>query len=125
MGKTEVENLFGNISRIHARRTGSAQCHTDEEWNNLGVKLFKRRVLGFCGIKETFSFDGLVRVLCNNNVAENEDEAVKLVPELVAYTSDQGLKYGHHHNYLVFRKVISPRGSEEYMVLSATTDFSF
>ena len=112
----EIENLFAKVGKSNPRF--SEKHYTQKEWSEIGVKLFKRQVIGFCGTKRDFADEeGLAKVLMSTHLVENEREGKALIPKLVG----QKLCYGNY-NYIEFGKVISARNNECYRVSAYSTD---
>ena len=100
--RDEFERLFARASRL---RETSGLVYSESDWDYLtkydGAKIFKRKVLGLCGLSTLKSSDQLEKLLCETKIASSVEEAREIVPMLIKYES---INYSTH-KFLIFKEV--------------------
>ncbi len=57
-------------------------CRTDSEWQEIGARNLKRRLLGFCGRESAKSIDEFARIFMDLKIVESYSEGIKLAESL-------------------------------------------
>ncbi len=93
----------------NAARSSSRDGKSQEEYEEIGVKRFKRKTLGLCGDGAVKSVDELALILTDMGVASSMDKGRGLLEQF----DGEALDYGR--GYLTFKRT-SEQGREAFII---------
>ena len=124
-GTDELTKLFANISINYNDDITSNKYRNANEWqeyysknSQMGIKAFKRRVLGFCGTNTVKSLDELANIFVEMKATSNKNEALKLLPLLTGRNLDYRTDILNTPYYLNFERVSNNQGQEGYRIIA-------
>lgn len=119
----KIRELFGEVAKTfycYLKPTSFdvemlPDCYkprTQAQWEDLGVSLFKKRVMGFCGRKTEKSLAELSEILENFGVVNKAEEAKVLLEKLHGVM----LNYANNSYYLTFEPTKYSDNTEGYII---------
>src|SRR3989338_71596 len=114
MNQKGIESLFANSTRLKVSPS-ELRTLTQEELatkkSMMGVNLFKRRALGFCGYQTVISQDKFASLLHEIGVVESTDRGKEVIPHF-----DKLYLYHNAISGLTFREFTNAEGNSAYEI---------
>ncbi|GEM_PF-6255339 len=111
----KIADILIETAKMHATPN---LFKTSEEWEESGVLLLKRKLLGFFGYNKTLSADSIVLTLQLNNFVNSQDQGIELLKLL-----EKKWVLHYEGKRLYFNRITS-LGSNDYFRIS-TEGFLF